>query len=281
MADFHRNWCAVYWPWWLTPLALLALPLAPVASYVSALASEVVGSLRGDDPNKGVDSPFFVVPSDFISRVNAKYAIEWILRVGSFMQFGADPEALQHTKKDIICTKEYWLHLLDSVGAPRPRQLGLWSSGRVTDVGAGVGAGSCDLVCKIVDACMGRGDKVFKRGVDFDDSDGAGRLTAALLSDPCYDGKHALLCELMHPVSREKQCLSSDGFNNVHSLDILTVRMANGEVKVLSCLLWTDCPLWTSHSCTAGYVIDVCACTISTAPLPYAPMHMQVTHCSI
>ena len=258
MAKFQWNWCAVYWPWWLAPLAaMLALPLAPVATYVSAFASEVVGSLRGDDPNQNVDSPFFVVPSDFISRVNAKCYIEMVLRVGSFIQFGSDMEALQHTKKDVICTKEYWIHLLDSVGANRPRQLGLWSNGVVTDVGPGVGAGSCNLVCKIVDAFMGRGDKVFKRGVHFDTSDGAKQLSVALQSDPVYAGKQALLCELIHPISREKLRLSSDGFHNVHSLDILTVRMANGEVKVASCLLWTDCASWTSHSCTAGYTIDV------------------------
>ena len=258
MLKFHKTWSTLYFSWWLAPLATLALPLVPLCTYLNVLASETGRWLLGDCFNEAADSPFFHAPADFVSRVNAKCQIDLILRVGSFLQFGSDAEALQHTKKDEICTKEFWLDLLDLVGAPRPRQLALWSNGQVNDVGPGVGAGNCDLVVKIVDSYMGRGDRVFKRGVDFAASGGTAQLTAALVSDPAYTGQTcAMLCELARPVAREKVCLSSEGFNNVHSLDILTVRDSCGAVKVLSCLLWTDCSSWTSHSCTAGYTIDV------------------------
>ena len=43
----------------------------------------------------------------------------------------------------------------------------------------------------------------------------------------------------------------------VHALDIVTVRMPGDQVKVLTALLWTDCTTDTSHSCRAGYVVDV------------------------
>ena len=43
----------------------------------------------------------------------------------------------------------------------------------------------------------------------------------------------------------------------VHSMDVVTIRTPGDDVKVLSALLWTDCTTNSSHSCQAGYVLDV------------------------
>ena len=79
------------------------------------------------------------------------------------------------------------------------------------------------------------------------------QVHAALAADAEYVGRPALACELVRPTSTTK--VSSDGFGAVHSLDILTMRTGDG-VKVLSVLLWTDCETWSSHSATAGYLVD-------------------------
>ena len=89
------------------------------------------------------------------------------------------------------------------------------------------------------------------RGVDFTSLSDIQRILAA---DPEYAGKHAILCEFVQPDPAIR--LSSDGFGAVHSLDIVTMRTRAG-VKVLTCLLWTDCDGWSSHSTHAGYLVDV------------------------
>jgi len=43
----------------------------------------------------------------------------------------------------------------------------------------------------------------------------------------------------------------------VHSIDITTIRMPNGEYQVLSCLLWGSCTGPTSHYTEAGFTIDI------------------------
>ena len=60
-----------------------------------------------------------------------------------------------HTWYDTVCTKEYWLKLLDDAGARRPLQLGAWDGARLSDVGPGIGFGGADLVCKISDSYLG------------------------------------------------------------------------------------------------------------------------------
>lgn len=62
-----------------------------------------------------------------------------------------------------------------------------------------------------------------------------------------YLGKEVLVLELVRP----RKDLG------VHSLDCITVRQPGGDVKVLTCILWTDCTTNSSHSCRAGYVVDV------------------------
>ena len=161
-------------------------------------------------------------------------------------------------------------------------------------MGPGLDSGKCDLVCKITDSYIGLGDILFKRGVDFhkhrsvmdelrpeptkdDTSDASAsdassssvtQLTTRLENNEMYRGKIALLSELIAPIQRERVRLSNDGFSNVHSFDILTVKDSKGEVKVLSCLLWTDCHTWTTHTCTTGYVIDIESGRI-VAPVPW------------
>jgi len=277
-AHFHLHWSTIYHPLYLAPFMFFSFPLYPFLLYVYMLV--VVGlygrmrALLFGSPEISVkESPFFETPPDILNQLNSECYIVMIERLGSYLQFGTNREGLESTKIDTITGKEYWMDLLDAVGARRPEQLALWSDGKVSNVGRGVGSGKCDLVCKIVDACMGRGDQVFKRGHDFDhpalgEPDSTEPLTAFLRSEASYQGKRAILCEFAKPVNPETLKLSSEGFSNVHSIDAVTVRNARGEVTVLSCIIWTDCTAWTSHTCSAGYIIDVLTETIAR-PVPW------------
>eukprot|EP00967_Tisochrysis_lutea_P120169 scaffold196779_cov28-Tisochrysis_lutea.AAC.1 len=271
---FNAQWNAVWLEWYIVPIATLFYLLTPIGTYLRILTDELWKRLRRIPPvNADLTSPFFDLPESLFARVNARATTETIHRVGSFLQFGNDYHALQHTYLDIHCTKEYWIGLLDSVGARRPRQLALWTDGEVHNVGDGIGAGISDLVCKITDSYIGIGDRVFKRGVDFglpgSEAD-VGPLTEALTKDERYINKRAIMTELIAPISKSKLRLSTGDYSNVHSLDIITVRDSHGTVKVLSCLLWTNCTTWTTHSCADGYVIDVDTETIVGRPSFYS-----------
>jgi len=258
---FNLQWNWIWLEWYEVLPCSFFFWTIPIATYVRILVSESLKLVLGIKPvNADLTSPFFDLPSSLFARINARANTETIHRVGSFIQFGTDYFGLRHTHTDIACTKEYWIGLLDAVGARRPRQLGLWADGKVNNVSAGVGAGISDLVCKLTDSYIGIGDRTFKRGVDFCTSataaDPTGPLTAALQADPRYAGKRAILTELVAPVKKETLRLSTGDFSNVHSLDIITVRDSAGNVGVLSCVLWTNCKTWTTHTCGDGYVID-------------------------
>ena len=179
---------------------------------------------------------------------------------------------------DTICVKEYWHSLLDAAKAHRPLQLAKWDGSTAINTGPGVEYGSANLVCKISDSYLGIGDKVLKRGKskggDFDTLEDVQRILDA---DPEYVDRSAILCEFCVPDSEVK--LSSDGYGQVHSLDIVTIRTREG-VRVLTCLLWTDCDSWTSHSCQAGYLVDVHSETVVAPTAWYSP-HFATMPCPL
>ena len=278
---FHFRWHAVrHKPFWKGMFWTITYPVYPIYLYLRILGKSFLdlycaGSSAGSRPSGKADnaSVFFALPPTLFSRVHAEVYFELSYRVGNFMQLGANPVAIQQSDRDVITTKEYWFGLLDSVGASRPRQLARWDGGHVSEVGPGLDTGKKDLVCKISDSYIGIGDKVFKRHMDFDIGDksecsSAALLTAQLAKEPLYKGAVALMTELIAPVQKEVVRLSNGNFSNVHSFDILTVRDARGDIQVLSCLLWTDCPSWTTHTCTSGYAVDIGTGEIY-APVPW------------
>jgi len=208
---------------------------------------------------------FFVRPDAFVASLFWDFYLAVSVFCGSFLQFGTDKDGLMHTWYDEITVKEFWLGLLDEVGAKRPRQLASWDGSAAHDVGPGIKHGHANLVCKISDSYLGIGDKVLERGKDFNNLSDVHRILEA---DPQYAGKKAILAELIQPDPNVR--VSSPGFGSVHSLDIVTTRTKSG-VKVLTVLLWTDCESWSSHSCTAGYLVDVETETVVAPTAWYSP----------
>ena len=231
------------------------LPLVLCALEVVKRAREKLPWAEEDWKMQGPGRVFFVRPDSFVASLLWDFYLAVSVFCGSFMQYGTDPDGLEHTWYDAITTKEYWMQLLDGAGARRPLQLGRWDGERLHDVGPGLAHGHSDLVCKISDSYLGIGDRVFRRGkAEGGDFDSREDVDALLAADAEYAGKPALLAELIYPTA--EHALASAGYSNVHSLDIVTLRTRHG-VKVLTCLLWTDCLEWSSHSCQAGYIVDV------------------------
>ena len=54
----------------------------------------------------------------------------------------------------------------------------------------------------------------------------------------------------------------SDPEYGVHTFDILTILRPNGEIGIISCLLWGNCEGETSHSTQNGYSIDIHTCKV-------------------
>ena len=193
-------------------------------------AGEYLPGAEPDWKMKGPGRVFFQRPDSFVASILWDFYLAVSVFSGSFLQYGDDKMALVHTLYDEICVKEYWYTLLDAAQARRPRQLATWDGRAAHDVGCGVASGGCNLVAKISDSYLGIGDKILKRGKaaggDFDDLDDVQRLLEA---DPQYAGKQAVLCEFVSP--SKAVTVSSEGFSNVHSLDIVTTRTKSG-VKV-------------------------------------------------
>jgi hypothetical protein len=214
---------------------------------------------------KGPGRVFFERPPSLLASLLLDFYLSLSVFSGTFLQYGTDRDALTHTWYDEITTKEYWFGLLDKAGARRPLQLAAWDGSAVRNVGPGVGHGTCNVVCKLSDSYLGIGDKVLKRGEDFSSLADVQRVLAV---DPEYKGKPAVISEFVRPTTSIS--LSSNGFGAVHSLDILTIRTQHG-VRVLNALLWTDCETWSSHSCMAGYILDVHSETVVAPTAWYSP----------
>lgn len=253
----------------LLTLWMPVLPFILMAMKLLQRANESMPWAEPDWKMKGPGRVFFVRPPTLAASYLWDFYLEVSVFSGSFLQYGNDPDGLMHTWYDSITTKEYWLALLDAAGAQRPRQLATWDGSAAADYGPGVAHGSADLVCKLSDSYLGIGDKVLKRGkASGGDFDSLADVEAILAADAEYRGKPAVLAEFVSPAPDVR--VASPGFGQVHSLDIVTMRTRAG-VRVLTALLWTDCETWSSHSCTAGYLLDVHSETVVAPTAWYSP----------
>jgi len=116
-------------------------------------------------------------------------------------------------------------------------------------------------VIKLPDAYLGIGDSFWNHGVDYSRE---AELQERMANEKQYAGKEALVLELVRP----KKDMG------VHSVDIVTMRTPDDKVKILTCLIWTDCTTSSSHSCEAGYTIDVETETIIAPTAWYSPYFM-------
>ena len=269
LAYFAYGWNTLWYGRVLGLALTFCLPVLPFVLMLGEAAKRLNEKLNPwvetDWKMAGPGRVFFVRPDTLIASLIWDFYLAISVFSASFLQFGTDRDGLMHTWYDSIATKEFWLALLDEAGAKRPRQLASWDGATAHNVGPGVTHGKANLVCKISDSYLGIGDLIFKRGEDFSSLEDIQRTLAA---NPQYAGKKAILTEFIVP--DEQVALSSEGYGAVHSLYIVTTRTKEG-VKVLTVLLWTDCTEWSSHSCQAGYLVDIETETICAPTAWYSP----------
>jgi len=269
---FAYGWNTLWYGRFRGLVLTLNLPILPFVLCAAELIKRLAEHLpwaEVDWKMKGPGRVFFVRPSSFLASLLWDFYLAVSVFCGTFLQYSTHPDGLMHTWYDTICVKEYWYELLDAAGARRPLQLAGWDGASAHNTGPGVTFGRADLVCKISDSYLGIGDKVLKRGkASGGDFDTVEDIQAILAADPAYAGKSAIATEFVsaHPTMH----LSGDGYGQVHSLDIVTLRTKAG-VRVLTCLLWTDCDTWSSHSCKAGYLVDVHSETVVAPTAWYSP----------
>jgi len=189
---------------------------------------------------------FFVKPDSMLADWLWSFYLTTSMFVGQFWLAGTHPDAISHTWVDTILTKDFWRASLEAVDARVPRELGRWADNKLTlfhDLN------KSDLVIKVPDSYLGIGDSFWNYGADYlmDADKGSKGKTLQELLDKNYDGQEVLVLELVRPAKHL----------GVHSLDILTIRTPDDDVKVLSVILWDNCTTSSSHSCQEGYMVDV------------------------
>eukprot|EP00659_Diplonema_papillatum_P022207 gene22207-34080_t len=234
-------------------LLSLLLPVMPLGIVLLVIFKRIEGLFVEDWSMAGPGRVFFVKPKNLVGAFLWDCYLKQSMYVGQFYLVGTNNVAIDHTWKDYVLTKDYWRDALNRVDGRLPRQLGRWS-GSALEMAHSLG--KCDVVVKLPDSFLGIGDSFWSYGKEYSSMQD---LETALKAN--YDGKEALVLEMVRP----KKSLG------VHSIDIVTVRTPNDDVKILSCLLWTDCTTSSSHSCRAGYTIDVETETITAAAAWYSP----------
>jgi len=242
---------------WYGPIVGLGLfcflPIMPVGIAIIVLFQKIKGLFVTDWMMEGPGRVFFVKPEGLISSFLWDCYLNQSMYVGQFFLAGTNQDSIQHTWQDLILTKDYWRSALTKVGARLPREVGRWTGDRVEWL---YPLGSSDVVVKLPDAYLGIGDSFWNHGEDYNTQKD---LEQRLAKE--YEGKTALVLELVRP----KKAMG------VHSLDMVTLRTPDDQVKVLSVILWTDCTTSSSHSCHAGYTVDIESETIVAPVSWYSP----------
>jgi len=258
-------------PW--VGLALFAFyPIMPVGIALFVFCSKVNDWIQERFFGKknwmleGAGRVFFVPPEGMIAAFIWDCFLNQSMYIGQFVLAGSNDDAIQHTWQDIILTKDYWRKALSGVQARLPRELGRWSGDVDSKLEWLYPLGTSDVVVKLQDAYLGIGDSFWNHGVDFHtQKDLEQKMIETYGPGSDFEGKEAMVLELVRP----KKALG------VHSLDIITMRTPDDKVQVLSVLLWTDCTTDSSHSCEAGYCMDVETETIVSPTNWYSPYFMS------
>lgn len=243
LVAYHELWhFGKQRPW----LLACTLPLWPALMLFYSVWQCLKKCLRPKKPQVNV---FFTQPSNIVSRVAFDFVMEASVPLTIFMVHGSNIDALQGSHHDYICTKPFWRKHLEGAGLRVPLCLGTWTGGECFWESRASGQGDDyimgDLVLKLPDGCLGRGDIFLEAGTDhYDGSLGA---TRRALQENFEGIDGVLVLEWVRPA----------GWCEVHSFDICTMACADGTVELVSCLYWGGCNGSSTHDATVGFVCDV------------------------
>jgi len=188
--------------------------------------------------NSGAGSIFFIRPDNPLAGLFWDTYVDLSMMLAVFMACGSAQGAVQTSWVDTDTTKNFWRKLFEDNQVRCPRQLAYWD-GKSLDKRYDL---DCSLVIKIENSYLGIGDAFLMYGKDFNSEEDILELLESK-----YQGSEALLLEFV----------VSDPEIGVHSMDILTMKDDQGEVKCIHCLIWCHCTGSSSHSTTGGYIIDI------------------------
>jgi len=258
----HYN--QVWYGRWQGNLLTLFYPVMPFAlmakSIFKAIRDKFFAASSWMDDCPG--NVFFIRPPSPLGSLIWSFYLDQSLYVGQYFLVGTDKDAIQHTWYDTILTKDFWSKTLTDVGARLPRRLGRW---RTDHLEIDYPITTQNIVVKLPDSYLGIGDSFWNFGEDFNNLD---ELKAKLMATYGPSGKFAaddaIVMECVYP---KKDIFKSHApsYSDTHSIDIVTIRTPDDDVKVLSVLLWADCTTGSSHSTRAGYTVDVKTETVQDA----------------
>eukprot|EP00116_Pleurobrachia_bachei_P003965 sb/3464227/ len=220
--------------------AVLFLPLVPLVLLIKAvLLSKLSFLTMLDVDDEDLESMRFFT-NDLSPAVSTlyDYTQEMSNYVANFYILGPNELALRTMYWDTpLTTKRFWRGQLVAAGAAVPECLGEWNEGRLEMEGEEL---PDRVLVKVVDSCMGVGDKFLTRGTHYNT-----RVEIESLMEESYEGKSCILLRVVRPLPRL----------GVHSLDILTARASDGSVMLVDVIVWSGSATDSSHSATRNYMI--------------------------
>eukprot|EP00440_Ansanella_granifera_P034138 gb/GFBE01037034.1/.p1 GENE.gb/GFBE01037034.1/~~gb/GFBE01037034.1/.p1 ORF type:complete len:489 (+),score=119.67 gb/GFBE01037034.1/:1-1467(+) len=244
LIKFHQLF---HWGNWSTPMITLLLPAWPLVMFCTVAWQKLRDVIW---PPKEVNC-FFTEPDGIFARWFWAFYMESSVPLALFIIHGDSTAAIMNAWHDFVLTKPFWRKHMEKTGMPFPMQLGCWDGAecswwaRAKDQAADYQVG--DIVLKLMDGCLGRGDTFLEKGKNgFDGT--IGGVTKVL--EGKYNGtKGVLVLEWVRPGKGHE----------VHSFDIVTMVMPDQSIQLVSCLYWGHCANGGSstHDATAGFVLDV------------------------
>eukprot|EP00930_Biecheleria_cincta_P015041 TRINITY_DN1267_c0_g1_i7.p1 TRINITY_DN1267_c0_g1~~TRINITY_DN1267_c0_g1_i7.p1 ORF type:complete len:476 (+),score=68.33 TRINITY_DN1267_c0_g1_i7:178-1605(+) len=241
---FHKLF---HWGSWASPIMMFFFPVWPFVMLATVAWQKLRDVIW---PPKEINC-FFTEPDGLFARWLWAFYMESSVPLAIFMIHGDSTAAVVNAWHDFVLTKPFWRRHMEKTGMPFPLQLGCWDGAecdwwaRAKDKGADYQVG--DIVLKLMDGCLGRGDTFLEKGKD--GFDGTIAAVNRVLEEKYRGTKGVLVLEWIRPAQGRE----------VHSFDIVTMVTPDGSIQLVSCLYWGHCRNGGSstHDSTAGFVIDV------------------------
>ena len=258
----------------LLRLFLFAFPFFHVVWQVISLGNN--GTWLSQMPDDFESKKWWTPPKGKVATVFQKACLETSVMVSLFMlhsHCNNYDEIIRNNIKDEACTKKYWREQIQRGGLHTAKEVGCWDGRKLT---MNMSIDGMDLVLKVDDSYLGIGDQFLEFGKHFNsvedlekmlnESKYSGLDFGSENNSYSYHGQTVHLLEWCRP----------DKKLGVHSFDILTVKLPHG-VEVATCILWAECTGSSSHSATAGYLVDINTETIAAPCKWYAPCFADTT----
>merc|ERR1719285_467112 len=232
--------------WYYPPTAVimcLLYPFVPLLVFVARMVKEAYWLiLRYFNPSAESwesGNVWFIEPDSLIKKMIWRFAKDFSAYAAGFWLIGNSQAGMDHTLYDYVTHKDFWRSLFQRSGVRYPKGVGRFENNEITfdkEV-------DFDVVLKIVDSYLGKGDAFLIYRKDFNGNEDLEKL---IRQNKSYEGKSIIIMEWVRP----------DPTIGVHQIDVVTIKTNKHSVVPISILMWADCTGDSSHSSQCGYVVD-------------------------